>query len=141
MWSVQKFRPYLHGRHFTIVTDHHVLCWLYILKNLSGYLGQWIIHIQEYNFTITYKYGKKQQNADALSRCTLPTPPSSGSATNFSNEHLHSLSTYVSSLAAINKTPPDDHGSIIMHQLADTYCRHTIDRLQEKSRPPNACFW
>ncbi|GFY04115.1 transposon Ty3-I Gag-Pol polyprotein [Trichonephila clavipes] len=34
-WTINKFWPNLFRKHFTIVTDHHSLCWLMCLKDYS----------------------------------------------------------------------------------------------------------
>ncbi|UYV75507.1 K02A2.6-like [Cordylochernes scorpioides] len=46
VWSMSKLRPYLYGRHFKIVTDHHALCWLKNLKDTTE--KKWIIVLTDY---------------------------------------------------------------------------------------------
>jgi hypothetical protein len=70
-WAVtQKFRQYLLGRKFTVITDHEALKFLLNKEgeNLSKRMQRWILSLTGYDFTIDYKPGKKHQNADALSR-------------------------------------------------------------------------
>lgn len=36
IWAVERFRPYVEGAHFTIITDHYSLLWLNNLKDPQG---------------------------------------------------------------------------------------------------------
>ena len=66
--GVQAFRVYLLGRPFTIQTDHRSLEWLDRLKESNGRLTRWSLSLQPFQFTVLYRKGRCNGNADALSR-------------------------------------------------------------------------
>lgn len=72
LWAVRKFRPYIEGYRFTVITDHASLKWLNNLKNPTGRLARWALEIQGYQFDIKYRKGTAHSVPDFLSR--LPTP-------------------------------------------------------------------
>lgn len=65
---VKKFRPYVEGHDFTILTDHANLKWLMSQKDLSGRLARWSLKLQGYNFKIVHTKGSDNVVPDTLSR-------------------------------------------------------------------------
>jgi len=69
IWAVRYFRSYLLGHPCTIYTDHAACLSILNTTKPSGKLARWALTIQEMDLTIKHKLGKKNTNADALSRC------------------------------------------------------------------------
>ena len=66
--AFSHFRPYLYGQQFTLRTDHSSLQWLMNFRDPEGQWARWLQRIQEYDFKILHRPGKKHSNADGLSR-------------------------------------------------------------------------
>ena len=54
--------------HFTVRTDHASLRYLINFKDPTGQLARWIDSLSEYDFDIIPRPGRKNGNADSLSR-------------------------------------------------------------------------
>lgn len=67
VWAINKFKPYLYGAKFTLLTDHKPLTFL---KNSSknDKILRWALDLKNYSFDVLYKEGKTNVVADALSR-------------------------------------------------------------------------
>lgn len=68
IWAIEKFRPYVEGTRFTVITDHYSLLWLFNLKDPMGRLARWALRLQPYNFKIIHRKGKEHVVPDMLSR-------------------------------------------------------------------------
>ncbi|XP_075534013.1 uncharacterized protein LOC142567699 [Dermacentor variabilis] len=73
VFGVTKFRDYLLGREFTLVTDHQPL--LGLLKSdkqtptmAAARIQRWALHLGAYRYRLQYAPGRQMLNADALSR-------------------------------------------------------------------------
>jgi hypothetical protein len=68
VYFMKHFRPYLLGRKFLVRTDHAALKWLRNMPEPVGQQARWLELLEEYDFEIEHRPGKKHANADALSR-------------------------------------------------------------------------
>lgn len=66
--SVKKFRAYIEGHPFTIITDHASLKWLMGCTDLSGRLARWSLKLQGFDFKIEHRKGSQNIVPDTLSR-------------------------------------------------------------------------
>lgn len=66
--SINAFRPYIYGKHFTVYSDHKPLVYLFTMKNPASKLVRIRMDLEDYDFTIKYIKGKDNSLADALSR-------------------------------------------------------------------------
>ena len=67
-WSVtEKFRDYLLGSKFVVFTDNNPLSYIQTAK-LGATEMRWVSQLAQFNFTVKFRSGKVNQNADALSR-------------------------------------------------------------------------
>ena len=75
VFAIEKFRHYLEGQKFVVVTDHCALCWLKtktrVKDRLPSRLVRWSLIIAPFDMTIKYKSGKLHKDVDCLSRYPL----------------------------------------------------------------------
>ena len=66
--SVERFKQYVYGREFVILSDHQPLKYLLTADVPDARLARLLNRLRIYNYTIDYRMGSKHGNADALSR-------------------------------------------------------------------------
>jgi hypothetical protein len=93
VYALEKFRPYIYGRPFSLVTDHRALLWCCGKKNVHGRLARWSYIISQYAQDIKYIQGKNDHVADALSRAPFQPEPTGNDDTDDlgANPHLVDL--------------------------------------------------
>lgn len=71
VFALEKFRCYVEGQHFTVVTDHASLRWLHNLKDPVGRLARWAIKLQQFDMEVVHRKGSLNVVPDALSRAPV----------------------------------------------------------------------
>lgn len=97
--SLQRFRVYLLGISFTIVTDCNSLRATFEKKDTLPRVARWWNVIQEFDFNIIYKPGTAMTHVDALSRNPIPSDPI----------ELHVGHTETDWVATVQQNDPEIH--------------------------------
>lgn len=68
LYAIERFRPYIEGSKFTVITDNYSLKWLNSIKDPVGRIARWAVRLQQYDFEIQHRRGKEHVVPDTLSR-------------------------------------------------------------------------
>lgn len=66
--GIVKFRCYIEGTQFSVITDNSCLRWLKNLKDPQGRLARWALRLQDHDFEVIHRPGTQMVVPDALSR-------------------------------------------------------------------------
>ncbi len=68
-WAVtEKLSDYLYGNHFTVITDSNPLTYILSSAKLDAISSHWLSALATFSFSLIYRSGKQNQDADGLSR-------------------------------------------------------------------------
>ena len=68
-WAItDKFHEYLYGAEFQVFTDNNPLTYILTTAKLDATGHRWVAALSNYTFSIPYKPGRNNTDADALSR-------------------------------------------------------------------------
>ena len=80
VYGVTKFHQYLYGHDFTLFTGHKALTYLFSSDRAVPQMGfsrlqRWALTLSSYRYSVVFRRGRDNSNADALSRLPLPDSP------------------------------------------------------------------
>jgi hypothetical protein len=89
-WAVtEEYHDYLYGNTFTVLTDNNSLTYVLTSAKLDAYGHRWIAAVAIYNFSIMYRPGSSNADADGLSR--LPGLLGKNNVSNISTESVKTI--------------------------------------------------
>lgn len=76
--ALKKFRVFVLGKEFKVVTDCSALRSTFLKRDLIPRIARWWLALQEFDCTVEYRAGTKMAHADALSRNPVTDPDAEG---------------------------------------------------------------
>ena len=68
-WAItDQFHEYLYGGKFEVYADNNPLTYILTMAKLDATGQRWVATLADYNFSLHYRSGKSNMDADALSR-------------------------------------------------------------------------
>ena len=119
VWAVKHFRSYLVGQKCTVYTDHAPLRSMLQARHQSGKLARWACVLAEVDLEIRYRPGRKNLNADALSRAPLS----------------HVDDKYEGQVAAVSISADPSSTEMTVLQREDSHLQPIIAYLEKKELP------
>jgi hypothetical protein len=141
-----KFKDYLYGQRFTVLTDNNPVTYVLTTAKLDATGHRWLTALSTFNFDIKYRPGKINADADALSR--LPAVHDSEGCT-ITSESVQAIcesmipKSYVESLAVSPEIVEEDLAATYVGDLVDwtrvqaldSNIRQCIEYLQANKKP------
>jgi transposase InsO family protein len=127
IYAIEHFKPYVYGRKFTVVTDHHSLCSLLRMKDPKDRLARWILRLQPFDFEIKHKAGRLHTDVDPLSRNPVNPPDSQNDPLEI-DDKMFSLQ-----LADSDKITMKEIGRL---QIKDKRLAPIIEKVKERTEFP-----
>jgi hypothetical protein len=91
VFATERYRPYLLGRFFTVVTDHSALRSVFKSKECrNSRVARWALQLQEYQFDVVYRAGTAN-HVDHLSRYPVDEAPAEYDYVTKQSEQWHAL--------------------------------------------------
>lgn len=70
IYALRRFRIYLLGIKFKIITDCQAFSLTLQKKVLNPRISRWVLELQDFEYILEHRSGNKMQHVDALSRCS-----------------------------------------------------------------------
>lgn len=88
VWSIEKLRVFLLGRHFVVKSDHKPISYLFKSEKVPDKVIRWRTRLSDYSFKVEYIQGSENFVADCMSRVFSLAAVDSDSSMNLDCEEI-----------------------------------------------------
>ena len=126
-WAVtDKFFDYLYGAKFTVVTDNNPLTYVLTSAKLDAAGHRWLAALSTFDFQIQYRAGKKNQDADGLSR--RPHVPNEADTSGQDEDNC--IDNFMS---RVNQSTNETVSPEVVHAICQKHSHHPLSQPQSDS--------